>query len=140
MKITEIYTVVKYVEYEGEILINLQELEHLLKADFRIELEECLIVPYYIQNNKRMELYQYEFCCTDEISFEEYVLKLTGKEKEEDISKEFLYLRKNCFSTCNEVKGLSDYLKFLFRNGTLKTEIKQVFDNYNEENLYAVVY
>lgn len=45
MKITEIYTVVKYVEYEGEILINLQELEHLLKADFRIELEECLIVP-----------------------------------------------------------------------------------------------
>lgn len=140
MRITEISTVIKSIEYAGEIFINLQELDNLLKTGFRIEMEECLITPYYIQDNKRMELYQYEFCCTDGIDFEEYILKLTGKEKKEDISEEILCLRKNCFSTCDEPNGLADFLKFLFENKTLKKEIEQVFDDYIAENLYAVVY
>lgn len=140
MRITEINTVIKSIEYAGEIFINLQELDNLLKTGFRIEMEECLITPYYIQDNKRMELYQYEFCCTDEIDFEEYILKLTGKEKKEDISEEILCLRKNCFSTCDEPNGLADFLKFLFENKTLKKEIEQVFGDYIAEDLYAVVY
>lgn len=102
MRITEIDTVIKSVEYAGETFINLQELDNLLKTDFRIEMEECLITPYYIQDNKRMELYQYEFCCTSEYDFEGYILKLTGKEKIEDISEEICCLRRNCFSTCDE--------------------------------------
>lgn len=140
MRITEINTVIKSIEYAGEIFINLQELDNLLKTGFRIEMEECLITPYYIQDNKRMELYQYEFCCTDEIDFEEYILKLTGKEKKEDISEEILCLRKNCFSTCDEPNGLANFLKFLFENKTLKKEIEQVFGDYIAEDLYAVVY
>lgn len=140
MRITEINTAIKSVEYAGEIFINLQELDNLLKKDFRIEMEECLITPYYIQDNKRMELYQYEFCCTDESDFEKYILKLTGKEKIEDISEEILRLRKNCFSACDEPDGLADFLKFLFDNKTLKEEIKKVFGDYIAENLYAVVY
>lgn len=140
MRITEINTVIKSVEYAGEIFVSLQELDNLLKTNFRIEMEECLITPYYIQDNKRMELYQYEFCCTDEFDFEEYILKLTGKEKIEDVSKEIFYLRKNCFSTCYEPDRLTDFLKFVFENETLKEEIKQVFGYYNAENLYAVVY
>ena len=140
MRITEINTVIKSVEYAGEIFINLQELHNLLKTDFRLEMEECLITPYYIQDNKRMELYQYEFCCTDEFDFEEYILKLTGKDKIEDISEEICCLRKNCFSTCDEPNGLADFLKFLFDNKTLKEEIKKVFGYYIAENLYAVIY
>lgn len=140
MRITEINTAIKSVEYAGEIFINLQELDNLLKTDFRIEMEECLITPYYIQDNKRMELYQYEFCCTDEFDFEEYILKLTGKDKIEDISEEICCLRKNCFSTCDEPNGLADFLKFLFDNKTLKEEIKKVFGYYIAENLYAVIY
>lgn len=140
MRITEISTVIKSVEYAGEIFINLQELDDLLKTDFKLEMEECLITPYYIQDNKRMELYQYEFCCTDEFDFEKYILKLTGKEKIEDISEEILCLRKNCFSTCGEPSGLTYYLKFLLDNKTLKEEIKKVFGHYSVEKLYAVVY
>lgn len=94
MRITEINTVIKSIEYAGEIFINLQELDNLLKTDFRIEMEECLITPYYIQGNKRMELYQYEFCCTDEIDFEEYILKLTGKGKKKIFQKRFITLGK----------------------------------------------
>lgn len=60
-------------------------------------MEECLITPYYIQDNKRMELYQYEFCCTDEIDSEEYILKLTGKEKKKIFQKRFYVLEKIAF-------------------------------------------
>lgn len=140
MRITEINTAIKSVEYAGEIFINLQELDNLLKTDVRIEMEECLITPYYIQDNKRMELYQYEFCCTGEFDFEEYILKLTGKDKIEDISEEICCLRKNCFSTCDEPNGLADFLKFLFDNKRLREEIKKVFGDYIAENLYAVIY
>lgn len=140
MKITEINTVIEFVEYAGEVFINLQELDNLLKTDFKIEMEECLITPYYIKDNKRMELYQYEFYCTGEFDFEEYILKLTGKDKMEDVPKEIFCLRKNCFSTCDEPSKLTDFLKFLFENKTLKEEIEQVFGDYIAENLYAVVY
>ncbi len=51
MRITEISTVIKSVEYAGEIFINLKELDDLLKTDFKLEMEECLITPYYIEYN-----------------------------------------------------------------------------------------
>lgn len=140
MKITEIHTVIKSIEFNGEIFINLQKLYNLLKTDFRIEVEECIITPYYIQDNKRMELYQYEFCCTGELDFEDYILKLTGKEKIEDVSEEIFNLRRNCFSTCDEPNGLADFLKFLLESETLKEEIERAFGDYSVGNLYAVVY
>ena len=140
MRITEINKVIKSVESAGENFINLQELHNLLKTDFRIEMEECLITPYYIQDDKRMELYQYEFCCTNEVNFEEFILKLTGKEKIGDISEDICYLRRKCFSTCDEPNGLADFLTFLFNNQVLMEEIKKAFGAYIAENLYAVVY
>lgn len=140
MKVTEINSMIKSVEYAGEIFVNLQELNELLKMNFKIEMEDCLITPYYIQDNRRMELYQYEFCCTNELEFQQYILKLTGKEKIEDVSKEIYILRRNCFSTCDEPNGLADFLKFLFENKDLKKEIKQVFGDYIPENLYATIY
>lgn len=140
MKILEINSVLKSVEYAGEIFVNLQELNELLKSNLKIEMEDCLIIPYYIQNNKRLELYQYEFCCTSEFDFQQYILKLTGKGKMEDVPEEIIFLRRNCFSTCDEPNGLVNFLKFLFGSKTLKEEIKQVFGDYISENLYAVVY
>ena len=103
-------------------------------------MEECIITPYYIQDDKRMELYQYEFCCTNEVNFEEFILKLTGKEKIGDISEEIWHLRRKCFSTFDEPNGLTDFLTFLFDNKVLIEEIIKVFGDYVAENLYAVVY
>lgn len=140
MRVTEINSMIKSVEYAGEIFVNLQELNELLKMNFKIEMGDCLITPYYIQDNRRMELYQYEFCCTNELEFQQYILKLTGKEKIEDVSKEIYILRRNCFSTCDEPNGLANFLKFLFENKNLKKEIKQVFGDYIPENLYAAIY
>lgn len=140
MKIAEINTIMKSVAYAGERFINLQKLDNLLKTDTCIEPDEYLVVPYYIQNNKRMELYQYEFCCTGELNFKEYILKLTGKENIEDIPEEIVHLRRNCFSSYDEPNGLADYLKFLFENQSLREEIERVFGHYTAENLYAIVY
>lgn len=88
----------------------------------------------------RMELYQYEFCCTGELDFEDYILKITGKEKIEDVSEEIIYFRKRCFSTCDEPNRLVDFLEFLLENKALKKEIEQAFGDYAVKNLYAVVY
>lgn len=49
MRITEIESVIKSVEFNGEFFLNLLELYNLLQTDFEIEMEECLITPYYIR-------------------------------------------------------------------------------------------
>jgi len=140
MKLSQINTVIKAVEYAGENFINLQDLYNLLTTEVKIEMEECLITPYYLQDNKRMELYQYEFCCTSEYNFEEYVLEVTGKHKIEDIPKEILYLRKKCFATIDEPNRLFEFLKFILENKDLQEEVKKTFGNYIVEDLYAIIY
>lgn len=110
MRITEIESVIKSVEFNGENFINL------------------------------LELYQYEFCCTEEIGFDDYILKLTGKEKIEDISEEIICCRRKCFSTCDEPDKLIEFLKFLLENKNLKEEIERTFGDYAVENLYLAVY
>lgn len=140
MKLSQISTIIKTVEYAGENFINLQDLYNLLNTEEKIEMEECLITPYYLQDNRRMELYQYEFCCTSEYSFEEYVLELTGKQKIEEIPKEILYLRKNCFATLDEPHRLFEFLRFIFENKDLQEEVKKTFGNYIADELYAIIY
>lgn len=140
MRITEINTVLETIEYAGEIFINLQELDEFLKVETSIEMEEVLITPYYIQDDKRLELYKYEFCCIKDCDFKDYVLKLTGKKLIEDISEEILAIRNICFATVDEPNKLKDFLEFLFQNKNLQKEVKQVFGEYVAKNLYAIVY
>lgn len=140
MKITEINSIIKSVEYAGERFINIRELDSFLKNNYTIKMEECLITPYYIQDNKRMELYQYEFCCTNELDFENYLLKITGKEKVADVPEEILFLKRKCFSTYDDSNSLVEFIKFLYENKTLKEEIKQAFGEYIQDNLFVVIY
>lgn len=140
MRITEINTVLRTIEYSGEHFVNLQELRELLKIEPLVEIEEVLITPYYIQDNKRMELYQYEFYCTNDFGFEDYILTQTGKKRIEDVPEEILYIKKNCFATLKEVHKLIDFINFILENEDLQEEVKQVFGKYMEENLYAIVY
>lgn len=142
IRITEIDTVVEHIVFSGEKFVNLYDFYNVLKSNIgkQIEMEECLITPYYIQNNKRMELYQYEFCICNEYNFEDYILKLTGKSNFEDIPEEIISLRKICFARIDENNKLFDYLNFLFENQELRREVEQIFDNFSELNLYATVF
>lgn len=142
IRITEIDTVVEHIVFSGEVFINLSDFNNVLKSNIgkQIEMEECLITPYYIQDNKRMELYQYELCLCNECNFEDYILKLTGKRNFEDIPEEIISLRKKCFARIDEYNKIVDYINFLFENLELRREVERIFDNFNEVNLYATVF
>ena len=140
MRITEVSAEITSFKYSGETYINLKELSDLLKTGCHPEMEECLIMPYYICNKKRMELYQYEFYCVKDCDFEKYLLKLTGKAKIEDVPNEIRFLRRKCFWAFDETDGLAEYLEFLLDNAALKGEIEKIFGSYNAENMFAVVY
>lgn len=141
MTITKIHEIIKPIKFARQTFINLRELKDLLETGFRIEMEECLITPSYIQDNKQYELYHYELCCTNEYdSFDQFILELTHKNKIEEIPEEIYTLRKNCFSRCDEPCRLAEYLRFLFNSESLKEEIKTAFGFYVAKNLYAVIY
>lgn len=140
MKITETKLYINSVDYFGEKFINLYEMSNFLNEHTDILLDECLIVPYYINDNKRMELYQYEFCCTNKYNFEEYVLNLTGKNCIIDIPQDILEIRRICFASQYEVNKLKNFLDFLFNDKNIRYEIKQFFGDFNIKNLYAIIY
>ena len=140
MRITDINKKLRTIEYAGEVFVNLQELRELLRTEPLVEMEDVLITPYYIQDNRRLELYQYEFCCTDDYDFEDYILTQTGKNSIKEVAQEIIYLRKNCFATYEEESKLKDYIDFIFENKTLQDEVVNSFGNYMAENLYAIVY
>ncbi len=140
MKVSDINKKLRTIEYAGELFVNLQELRELLRNEPLVEMEETLITPYYIQDNKRLELYQYEFCCTEDCTFEDYILTQTGKNQIKEVPQEIIYLRKKCFATYEEENKLKDYIDFIFENRTLQNEVVNSFGNYTPENLYAIVY
>lgn len=140
MKITDINKKLRTIEYAGEIFVNLEELRELLRTEPLVEMEEILITPYYIQDNRRLELYQFEFCCTGDCDFEDYILAQTGKNRIEEVPQEIIYLRKKCFATYEEDNKLKDYIDFIFLSKDLQDEVVDSFGNYIAENLYAIIY
>ncbi len=140
MKIVEVISKITQIEYLGEKYINLQELFDLLKGEQKLEMTECIIMPYYIQDKMRFELYEYEFYCTNEKSFEQYILSITGKSNLEEISNEILSLREKCFANIDEPQKIVDYLDFVLQSKKLQEEILKIFGKYTSKNLYALVY
>ncbi len=142
IKITEVEKMVNHIIFQNEVLINLCSLINVLNSDTenQIEMSSCIIIPYYIQNNKRMELYQYEFCLSNEYNFESYILKKTGKENLKDVPKEILMLRQKCFAKIGEKNKVMEYLNFLLLDKNLKQEIENAFYKFEKSNLYLAIY
>lgn len=140
MKISKLYSIVEYEEYGDEKYINLCKLDYMLKKGFEIEMEECLITPYYIQDGRRMELYHYEFYCSKEVDFEEHVLRLTGRKTLDEIPEKIVNLRKKCFSNCYNQEKLCNYLYFLFEDASLRDEVETVFGKFERKNIFIVIY
>lgn len=126
-----------------EDLINLLEFKELFKVTEEIEQLGCIITPYYVHNDMVYELYQYEFLLDEnEKSFEEYILKTTGKKRLEDVNIEVRELRKRCF--CNDFhtasKKIIEWFDFILDNNLICEEIKGVYGEYNSSNLYVMIY
>ena len=133
---------VKHLFMGGEILYNINDLIEYIKTcdNYHLQIGECIILPYYICNDKRMELYQYEFVFSNEYDFETFIKRKTGAVRMEDIPREIIWLREKCFANCNENIKIYEYLVFLINNSELKKEVKSVFQNYNDQNLYLAIY
>ena len=103
-----------------------------------------IITPYYI-DRKRYELYHYELFIGKGIRFEDFLLKKTGKKTLEEVPKHIAELRKKYFICFDEpdtdiTSQIIDYLKMLLNDKNLEEEIKEVFDSYDNRNLFVEIY
>ena len=89
----------------GEEMMNLCELVKRIEWDQTPSpIEECTIIPYCIDKKGRYELYQYEFCVEqmNGQTFDEYILKSTGKKKIEEVPDNIVKKRKICYAKLDE--------------------------------------
>ena len=132
----------------GEVYLNLYEIVKFIELHKMLpEIEEAIIIPYYINEKGRYELYQYEFCIQQENgeTFEEYLFRVTGKNKFEEIPDSIIKVRKMCFARRDKedsdiVKKLYDYFCFLLNDISVQNEIKSIFSEFDSKKLYICIY
>ena len=130
-----------------EEMFNLYELIKHIEADPIIpSFKEQLIIPYYLDKRGRYELYQYEFCIEKTETFEEHVLRITGKKRIEDVPDNIVKMRRICFAKLDEqnqmcvLNRIMDYFHFLINNADIQSEIINIFGSFNPHHLYICFY
>lgn len=132
-----------------EEMLNLCDLVKCLEEDkdpFLIE--PCLIIPYYIDENKRYELYQCEFCLEQQggETFEEYLLRMTGKSRLEEVPKRITKMRQMCFARIeiggesNTLQKIIEWAYFLMNDDAVKSEIVNLFSEFDSKKLFVGIY
>ena len=133
----------------GEEMLNLYELVKCIESDRTPSLiEECIIIPYYIDEKGRYELYQYEFCIEEmnEETFEEYILRITGKKEIEEISNNIIRIRQICYAKLGGdnqgdiLNKIKKYFLFLMNDEDIQREIVGIFGEFNPNKLYICIY
>lgn len=134
----------------GESLYKFTDFYESIKkiSEKSVDVEDCIITPYYVCGGRRLELYEYELHIrlVDKLDFEQYLLKKTGKTKVNDISKEIIALQKNCYYEILKtehklsIEKITKYIDYLYGNDNLKAQIQQVYDRFNIQNLMFEFY
>ena len=133
-----------------ETLLHLSELSECLAKDIvlpKIE-EDSLIVPFYVEDGKRLELYHYEFTIwgNDAAEFEDFILEVSGKNKLEEIPSDLMRIREICFSKMNGhnqnevVDRIKFYFRFLLIGDEVNNEIENVFGKFDSDKLFICIY
>ncbi|MCH5258664.1 MAG: hypothetical protein J1F18_02865 [Lachnospiraceae bacterium] len=133
----------------GEEMLNLYELVKCIETDKTPPLiEECIITPYYINENGRYELYQYEFCVEQENgeTFEEYILRITGKRKIEEVPDDIIRIRRICFTQIDVnnpsgiLKKIIEYFHFLMNDEEVQSEVIDIFTEFDNKKIFVCIY
>lgn len=150
-KLKDIINELNYIKmYNGEILYSFSNLYSFLydmKDEF-IEVEDCILLPNYIYDNKRFEPYWLELkiCLVDKLDFEKYILKRTEYLNFEDISKDIIDFHKNLYIEALKDKNmipkekLNKYIQYLFNIQEIREYAKKIFNEFDKENLYFLYY
>lgn len=132
-----------------EEMLNVCELVRCMETDDRPpQIEDCIAVPFYIDAGKRYELYQYELRVEEENgdTFEEYLLRATGKKKFEEIPDNIIKMRRICYinNIRNDQEGtwkkIKEYFDFLLHDKDVQQEITAVFTEYDEKKLFISIF
>lgn len=132
-----------------EEMLNVCELVRCIETDDRTpQIEDCIAVPFYIDAGKRYELYQYEFRVEEENgdTFEEYLLRTTGKKKFEEIPDNIIKMRRICYinNMRNDQEGtwkkIKEYFDFLLHDRNLRQEITGIFTKFDEKKLFISIF
>lgn len=124
--------------------LNVQQVLNIMNSEpTELLPEEAIITPYYIDNGKTYELYQYEFSLLDE-GFLEFLERKTGK-KPELVDRNILKLRGMCFANLQDGvevahKNIRNYFDFLLSNQEVQQEIATIFGTYEKEKMFIAVY
>ena len=133
----------------GEEMLNLYELVKCIETDKTPPLiEECIITPYYINKSGRYELYQYDFRAEqgNEETFEEYILRITGKTKLEEVPDNIIRIRKKCFTQIDVnnqseiLKKLIEYFHFLMNDEEVQSEVIGIFAEFDIKKFFVCIY
>lgn len=132
-----------------EKMLNLCELVKCMETDQAPPLiEECIIMPYYISDGRRYELYQYEFYAEQKNgeTFQEHILRITGKKSINEVPNDILKIRQICFAKIdaeNQSDNLSkikEYFTFLMTDENIKKEVMDIFLEFDINKIFVCIY
>lgn len=133
----------------GEELLNLCELISCIEMDKSPQLiDGCIIMPFYVSKGSRYELYQYEFYIESQNgeSFQEYILRVTGRKNIESVPADILEIRQRCFvkieegNQCDILLKIKEFFSFLMKDEKIQKEIMDVFSEYDVNKLFVCIY
>ena len=145
----------KYISMISKLIINSEELINLCELVSCIEMDKtpqlidsCIITPFYVSKGSRYELYQYEFYIESQNgeSFQEYILRVTGRKNIENVPTDILEIRQRCFVKLEEgnqsdiLLKMKEYFIFLMKDEKIRKEIMDVFSEFDINNFFICIY
>lgn len=103
---------------------------------------------FYVSKGSRYELYQYEFYIESQNgeSFQEYILRVTGRKNIESVPADILEIRQRCFvkieegNQCDILSKIKEFFSFLMKDEKIQKEIMDVFSEYDVNKLFVCIY
>ena len=122
-----------------------EKLKNLSQDEFKTE--DIVLIPFYIDNGKRYELYDYELSIKvldNEIDIESYINKLFRNSCKNEVDKELTKKNKIRFIPIKNKKvskeRIVQYLEYVMASQDIRDTIVQVFGDFNVEKLYFEIF
>lgn len=122
-----------------------EKLKQLDKQE--VKTEDIVLTPFYIDNGKRYELYDYELSIKGidkEINVESYTNKIFRNIAENEMPKELIEKNKIRFIPIKNNKvskeKIVQYLEYVLASQDIRDTILQIFGDFNIEKLYFKIF
>lgn len=122
-----------------------EKLKQLDKQELKTE--DIVLTPFYIDNGKRYELYDYELSIKwidKEINIESYTNKLFRNLAKNEMPKELIEKNRIRFIPIKNNKvskeRIVQYLEYVLASQDIRDTISQIFGDFNIEKLYFEIF